>query len=444
MPITRSSSQTSKSLSETSIVGRVFQMVKTPLNIFRSGYSEIDGSMSVVGNKQSRKQPRKTINNSWSAGSVTDLPNTRSGDAVNLLSDDSISSDILCTPLHDNTKQSTPCDVQQSLEPHMEKNSPLPGPSKPIQEYRVLSKPKKSKNGKKRLMKMKNKYPDRSKKQYCHEDCVNGRQYDREVIQCCICMAWIHEECALLDKHTAAVWTCKHCRRLPTQVEKIYTELSQVRKELSNICNLNENLLQILRENTEKISSLSAENARLKELTKTVSGTSNTQPKTPPIPAPRRALKNPSIPVENQEPAFAPAIDPTGMQNTRGNNYASRPRPKMRRRNRKTQMEVHPTATERIPVIPQMTQPLYYTPQSDQQESVQSMRYPQSFLAYSQRPPRIMPRKTMPPRFESHPKFHFSRYPRNYAMPYRSQQNLQYNVINSDTRVQCYRCHQWK
>ena len=108
-----------------------------------------------------------------------------------------------------------------------------------------------------------------------------------------------------------------------------------------------ENLLQILRENTEKISSLNAENARLKELTKTVSGTSNTQPKIPPIPAPRRAPKNPSIPVENQEPAFDPAVDPTGMQNTRGNNYASRPRPKMRRRNRKTQMEVHPTATEK-------------------------------------------------------------------------------------------------
>ena len=87
---------------------------------------------------------------------------------------------------------------------------------------------KKSKNGKKRLMKMKNKYPDRSKKQYCYEDWVNGRQYDCEVIQCCICMAWIHEECVLLDKHTAAVWTCKHCRRLPIQVEKIYIELSQV------------------------------------------------------------------------------------------------------------------------------------------------------------------------------------------------------------------------
>ena len=28
-------------------------------------------------------------------------------------------------------------------------------------------------------------------------------------------------------------------------------------------------------------------------------------------------------------------------------------------------------------------------------------------------------------------------------MPYISQQNLQYNVINSDTRVQCYHFHQW-
>ena len=181
----------------------------------------------------------------------------------------------------------------------------------------------------------------------------------------------------------------------------------QIYKELSNICNLNENLLQILRENAEKISSLSAENAHLKELTKTTSGTSNIQPKTPPIPAPQRAPKTPSIPVENQEPTVAAAVHPTGMQNTRGNNYASRPRPKMRRRNRKTRMEVHPTTTERIPVIPQMTQPLYYTPQSDQQEFVPSMSYPQGFLAHSQSPPRIVPRKTRPPRDQSYPKFNF-------------------------------------
>ena len=75
----------------------------------------------------------------------------------------------------------------------------------------------------------------------CIENCKHGRSPDPkgvEMIRCCICATWYHNECVgLPDDEAAGVWPCMSCRLMPSQVR-------MMQEQISTLVSINESLTQ--------------------------------------------------------------------------------------------------------------------------------------------------------------------------------------------------------
>ena len=75
----------------------------------------------------------------------------------------------------------------------------------------------------------------------CIEKCKHGRSSDPvgvEMIRCCICATWYHNECVdLPDEEATGVWPCMSCRLMPSQVRLM-------QQQISTLMSINESLSQ--------------------------------------------------------------------------------------------------------------------------------------------------------------------------------------------------------
>ena len=63
-----------------------------------------------------------------------------------------------------------------------------------------------------------------------------GRNYDREMSQCFLCMLWFHTECT--DSiNIQSIWACNNCRCLPQTVVSLKQQLFELHNIMSNILN---------------------------------------------------------------------------------------------------------------------------------------------------------------------------------------------------------------
>ena len=93
----------------------------------------------------------------------------------------------------------------------------------------------KTKKGKKRENKKKNTCRNEDVTLYCYADCEQGRRYDRSLVQCSMCMNWLHTICTDFDSTKNSIWMCKHCRCLPSNVDDLRLQLKEVHELLSRI-----------------------------------------------------------------------------------------------------------------------------------------------------------------------------------------------------------------
>ena len=94
--------------------------------------------------------------------------------------------------------------------------------------------------------------------------CKFGRNYDREMSQCFLCMLWFHTECT--DSiNTQSIWACNNCRCLPQTVVSLKQQLFELHNTMSNILNnqyeFYSNICQVSVENEK----LKAENKTLQK-----------------------------------------------------------------------------------------------------------------------------------------------------------------------------------
>ena len=85
---------------------------------------------------------------------------------------------------------------------------------------------------------------------YCYQDCKVGRRHDREIIQCSLCMKWHHVECSDAEDTTALTWNCMLCRNMPHTVNLLVQQVSDLKGELNKMCELSQNLIDMLRSKT--------------------------------------------------------------------------------------------------------------------------------------------------------------------------------------------------
>ena len=73
-----------------------------------------------------------------------------------------------------------------------------------------------AKGGKaKKVKKQNNKSASKTKRQkYCTPECTLHRKHDKNIIRCCLCMAWVHILCSGEDSDYTGIWTCKSGRNL--------------------------------------------------------------------------------------------------------------------------------------------------------------------------------------------------------------------------------------
>lgn len=312
----------------TSIASRVLHLVKTPLESLRNLKRNTMRSTSV--NKQTASQSFK-LRPSWSTGSLTGLFSTQqeTGDeddqsgqqkdytnredvsgtpSLEAIPENANSQEPLFTPSQDAYQQDlvtftandhvqmdkgTECDLSSSSQvasirrlfttPNKSQHQAHPSPPRPLPK-RKGKKPNRKGKG-----------PDHQL--YCYPDCINGRKYDRDLIQCCICMLWVHEECAELDKHESLTWNCKHCRKLPETLIQIKQQMLDLQADFKNITSLNENLITMYKAKCEQCEQLVAENAKLKRpgsSQKTAAETADLRPSTSMPDDRRRGSRTPS------------------------------------------------------------------------------------------------------------------------------------------------------
>ena len=66
--------------------------------------------------------------------------------------------------------------------------------------------------------------------EYCIPNCKKGRSKDDEdMVRCCMCAKWFHEECVNLTQDEAdGVWPCMTCRLIPSKVEHLQTSMNEL------------------------------------------------------------------------------------------------------------------------------------------------------------------------------------------------------------------------
>ena len=111
----------------------------------------------------------------------------------------------------------------------------------------------------------------------CYPNCASSKSKSN-MIRCTLCMRWVHISCSDVDSKYVGAWTCVKCRALPSAIDKIETQLSNLSSFVHEICEkeaaLKEEIKQLERENgnlKQKIGSLENVNHDLTKLIETMS-----------------------------------------------------------------------------------------------------------------------------------------------------------------------------
>ena len=72
---------------------------------------------------------------------------------------------------------------------------------------------------------------------WCMEPCKYDRKSKKnniqlEMIRCCFCMHWYHEDCLNVKSDAAVVWYCPSCSCMPGNISKILEELLNLREDM--------------------------------------------------------------------------------------------------------------------------------------------------------------------------------------------------------------------
>ena len=55
-----------------------------------------------------------------------------------------------------------------------------------------------------------------------------------DMIRCCLCMHWYHDDCVVIGDNRETTWNCESCRLMPSQISMLLNELRQMKSETQN------------------------------------------------------------------------------------------------------------------------------------------------------------------------------------------------------------------
>ena len=106
---------------------------------------------------------------------------------------------------------------------------------------------------------------------YCHENCRHDRSGDGDMIPCCMCFRWHHEQCVTdgTIRQDTPWWLCPSCRSLPDTVRVMSDMIRSLQQNMDKILDSNTKLVNPVKDITVKnerllaqISSLSSDGSK--------------------------------------------------------------------------------------------------------------------------------------------------------------------------------------
>ena len=73
---------------------------------------------------------------------------------------------------------------------------------------------------------------------FCIGDCKHGRKDEGDMIRCCLCAAWFHEECLGLQPHDRGVFPCLSCRNINSRVDELGQHVKMLMDMVNNVTKL--------------------------------------------------------------------------------------------------------------------------------------------------------------------------------------------------------------
>ena len=70
---------------------------------------------------------------------------------------------------------------------------------------------------------------------HCVPDCKHGRRSTGDMMRCCLCAIWYHEDCLGLKEEDRGVWPCPSCRRLNNRVEEMAKNITALMEMVSQM-----------------------------------------------------------------------------------------------------------------------------------------------------------------------------------------------------------------
>ena len=109
--------------------------------------------------------------------------------------------------------------------------------------------------------------------EHCMPMCVyQGEQADKEMVQCCLCTRWYHNECVALDTNYESFWPCPYCRNISAELRTIKNNqrdfkdsLNFMRKTITKLHNSLESANRQLDLKTIECDRITHENAALRQ-----------------------------------------------------------------------------------------------------------------------------------------------------------------------------------
>ena len=93
---------------------------------------------------------------------------------------------------------------------------------------------------------------------YCYEDCVLNGKPGLDMIRCSLSMKWFHISCYGEEATYSGVWSCISCRKVPSLLSDLKSEIVNLNTHLNNVLTNEETL-------KDEIRRLRSENGKLKQ-----------------------------------------------------------------------------------------------------------------------------------------------------------------------------------
>jgi len=119
-----------------------------------------------------------------------------------------------------------------------------------------------------------NKLPD-----LCVKSCKHDHKHSTDMLRCCMCMIWYHDDCVNEKDKNPGVWMCPDCRTLPSLVKEMSSKMTTVWRELSSLQSTNMELVHALGRKSLECDRLREEMSKLQKTSVSSSKASVNLPK---------------------------------------------------------------------------------------------------------------------------------------------------------------------